>query len=313
MKEEKRNYLIDIIRLFCAILVVSIHTSPFACLNNELLNSVLEKINCIAVPMFLLISGAFFWDKVNNNGLAYIKKYFKRIMIIYLFWSILYAVYIYFEYYNFKNIEQFIKLLVFQLLFYGTYVHLWYFICVIYCIFFATLLIISFGKKYVYKFIFYFFFIIYLLVYFFAKQYFSFEAIRIISNMPFFFLGTFTIKYYKKNCIKISLVFSFILLIIECTLLNIGYYPFSLYLFLLSLFNYINKIEVNNQYIKGFGYYSRITSSIMYTSHFFIILLLEHFFITATSATLFIITIALELIIGCLLSKIQWKIVKYII
>ena len=64
MEEKKhRNNLIDIVKLLCAILVVGIHTRPFDSLDSSILIGAIENLNSIAVPMFLVISGAFFWEK----------------------------------------------------------------------------------------------------------------------------------------------------------------------------------------------------------------------------------------------------------
>ena len=60
MEEKKhRNNLIDIVKLLCAILVVGIHTRPFDSLDSSILIGAIENLNSIAVPMFLVISGAF--------------------------------------------------------------------------------------------------------------------------------------------------------------------------------------------------------------------------------------------------------------
>lgn len=67
MEEKKhRNNLIDIVRMFCAILVVGIHTRPFDSLDSTNLVRAIEKLNSIAVPMFLVIAGAFFGRRLRR-------------------------------------------------------------------------------------------------------------------------------------------------------------------------------------------------------------------------------------------------------
>lgn len=317
MEEKKhRNNLIDIVRMFCAILVVGIHTRPFDSLDSSNLVGAIEKLNSIAVPMFLVIAGAFFWKKVEKTGIIYAKKYLGRIVTMYIFWSAIYAVYTYCVYYDFNTLSSFMKLLVCQLMYYGTYLHLWYFVCVIYCVILSIFALRCFKVSSVCRYIFPFIFLLYIVLYFVLGQQLPMEAKRILCNMPFFFLGTYTFSKNTKNHKEHTVVLlyvSLVGLILEWSFINIGYYPFSLFVFLPCLIRYMNLNEIVGLHLNWLGNYARITSSIMYSSHFLIILFLERVFDSSRGDLNFFITIVVELILGLLLSKCKWKGLKYII
>lgn len=311
--KKNRNSLIDITRLFCAILVVAIHTRPFDSLKSAALIDAIGKINSIAVPMFLLIAGAFFWEKAEHNGVAYAKRYLRRIMTIYVFWSALYAVYTYCVYYDFSTLGAFIKLLVCQLLYYGTYFHLWYCVCVIYCALLSILFLHYLKMGFIRKYIFPFFFALYILMFFVIGQQLPMEAKRMLYNMPFFFLGTRAFQMDTKHHTVIILVISFVSLILEWSFVHIGFYPFSLFVFLPYLFRYMSMHEKTGIRLNRFGRYAQITSSIMYTSHFFIILFLERIIRFRRGDLIFLITVATELAFGWLVSRCKWNGLRYII
>lgn len=314
MEEKKhRNNLIDIVKLLCAILVVGIHTRPFDSLDSSILIGAIENLNSIAVPMFLVISGAFFWEKVEKNGIIYAKKYLRRIVVMYIFWSALYAVYTYCVYYDFNTLSSFMKLLVCQLMYYGTYLHLWYFVCVIYCVILSIFALHYFKMSSVCKYIFPFFFLLYIILYFVLGQQLPMEAKRILCDMPFFFLGTYISSKQKKDYTVVLVYVSLIGLILEWSFIHIGYYPFSLFVFLPCLVRYMNLHEKAGLHLSWLGNYARITSSIMYSSHFLIILFLENIFDSNRGDLNFLITIVVELILGLSLSKCKWKGFKYII
>lgn len=139
------------------------------------------------------------------------------------------------------------------------------------------------------------------------------EAKRILCNMPFFFLGTYISSKQKKDYTVVLVYVSLIGLILEWSFIHIGYYPFSLFVFLPCLVRYMNLHEKAGLHLSWLGNYARITSSIMYSSHFLIILFLENIFDSNRGDLNFLITIVVELILGLSLSKCKWKGFKYII
>ena len=312
-EQKKRNNLIDIVRLLCAVLVVAIHTSPFNSLENTALVDVFVKLNRTAVPMFLLIAGAFFWEKVKQSGITYAKKYFVRIATMYVFWSVLYAACTYPVYYEFPSLLSLIKVFACQLLYYGTFDHLWYFVCVIYCVILSIMLLHYIKAEYILKFAFPFFFATYILLFFAFGQHLSVQAKRILYNMPFFFLGTMAPEKTDKNRVTAIMAVSFVLLLLEWHFYEIAYYPFLLYVFLLYLFKYLSINEKLGQHMNSVGHYAQITSSIMYTSQFLIILPLGKIISFDRGNLIFIITVAVELLLGWLLSRCKLRMLRYII
>lgn len=90
---EKEYYGgIDVIKFFCALAVVVIHTEPFADICG-ILNSVTVNSVCrVAVPFFFMSSGfLLFGNPEARSPLSPpVKKYVKRILFMYLMWSAVY-------------------------------------------------------------------------------------------------------------------------------------------------------------------------------------------------------------------------------
>ena len=117
-----RNNNIDILKIVLAFLVVALHMFPVTKLKGlEGLVSyeIASGITRIAVPTFFLISGYFLRNKLNDA--AYLWKYAKRILLLYVIWQILYLPDL-IRFYHlgwFKRTDMILKLV------YG-YWHLWY-------------------------------------------------------------------------------------------------------------------------------------------------------------------------------------------
>ncbi|MCX6726383.1 MAG: acyltransferase family protein [Candidatus Shapirobacteria bacterium] len=114
-KDKIYNPTIDFIRLISILAVIMIHTSTktLAASGNNLagfpISLVLNQLSRFAVPLFFLISG--FVLELNYsfqpNYFSYLKKRFNRILIPYLFWSLIY----YFIVYTYHS-ENIFKVLV---------------------------------------------------------------------------------------------------------------------------------------------------------------------------------------------------------
>ena len=119
--DSKRNGLVDVTRMICAILVVAIHTNLGK--ENELTRILFQTIARIAVPYFLVVTGWFFYRNTLKNHRA-IFKYIMNLLRAYLIASIPFAVV--FVIRNNKSGTFFRELLV-ALLWKGMSTHLWYF------------------------------------------------------------------------------------------------------------------------------------------------------------------------------------------
>lgn len=100
---------VDLAKFIFAILVVGIHTSPFEAYS-EFGNFVfIDIISGLAVPFFFMTSCYFFFSKLTfENGkikkckenFSRFKKYFIRILILYLLWSAVYLIWQIFDWIN---------------------------------------------------------------------------------------------------------------------------------------------------------------------------------------------------------------------
>lgn len=79
---EKKGNLFDVVKFVCAILVIGIHTEPFA--QYWWMDKAFACLTRFAVPMFFCITGYFLFDRYSGEKLL---KYVKRIMVYYLFWQ----------------------------------------------------------------------------------------------------------------------------------------------------------------------------------------------------------------------------------
>ena len=95
-KDMSRIQSIDVFRVLAIIAVISIHTSPFGGVENNqsyaLLSVAINQGARFAVPFFFVISGFFFAKKIygGNRILPTTTSYLKRLLTIWLFFSIIY-------------------------------------------------------------------------------------------------------------------------------------------------------------------------------------------------------------------------------
>lgn len=92
MKTKKNYESIDLCKFIFSILIVLLHIN-FG--NNLIIDIIKEYISRLGVPYFFTASGFFLSKKLNTNEIAIdvLKKYLKRILLIFGFWSLLYAPY----------------------------------------------------------------------------------------------------------------------------------------------------------------------------------------------------------------------------
>jgi serine/alanine racemase len=90
MMEDKRiSYGLDVVKLFCAFLIVFLHTynRDLGSIGNWFWN----VITSIGVPFFFIVSGFFYAIGLNRISFSkdYFLKYFKRLLIMYVTWTII--------------------------------------------------------------------------------------------------------------------------------------------------------------------------------------------------------------------------------
>ena len=114
----ERNISLDILKLLMAFMVVGIHTTFLIDISPLLSAVTVEGLFRIAVPMFLLINGYFFYDSVQGGKSS---TWFKRVAILYIIWMAIYSPF-WFDTSNFDInwIKRFINQVVLG------FFHLWY-------------------------------------------------------------------------------------------------------------------------------------------------------------------------------------------
>ena len=88
MEENQKRYdSINIMRIICAFLVISLHTSIFASINLGLNSIIAKGISRIAVPFFFISTGYFMVKNITKGG--YVKGFVKKLSLIYLLISVI--------------------------------------------------------------------------------------------------------------------------------------------------------------------------------------------------------------------------------
>ncbi|MBL4931154.1 acyltransferase family protein [Clostridium paridis] len=122
MESTKKTYdSINIMRVICAILVITIHTSALYDLGKIPGETLSLGIARIAVPFFFITAGYFYYERFNQKG--YLFKYLKRIFIYYLGFSFAYTI-LAFSYIKQRNYS--LELIIKDFLFDGFSPTLWY-------------------------------------------------------------------------------------------------------------------------------------------------------------------------------------------
>ncbi|MBQ2815063.1 MAG: acyltransferase [Clostridia bacterium] len=117
IKQKKNYFALDIVKFFCAVLIIAAHFSTERCNFSGLVDYAFS-LYIFAVPFFFTCSGFLFFNNLNKyeskeEKFAYFKKYQKRLWIMYGCWSLVYFTYV--VYYWIKKgvfgIPQFLKYL----------------------------------------------------------------------------------------------------------------------------------------------------------------------------------------------------------
>jgi surface polysaccharide O-acyltransferase-like enzyme len=115
----KRNLSIDILKFIMSFLIVGLHGKIFEDISNPLYYFVVSGITRIAVPIFLIVTGFYFYEV---NMKENFKKWIKRLFYLYIIWTIIYYYWVFLPY----------KAMIISI-FFGYY-HLWYIIGSLYAL-----------------------------------------------------------------------------------------------------------------------------------------------------------------------------------
>lgn len=226
----KKNFVgIDLFKLIAAILIVILHS-----IGNYLGKAgilFISNICCIAVPFFFIVSGYFFGrglqQKTNNERKNYFKKYEKKLIKMYIVWSLIgipFMVRAYLNIYG-NNYSYIFLLMIRNIFFTGTFGIYWYILAMIG----GSILIYYFSSKnrlklmYILSFIFFIFGVLYsgfqgmaenniVLSCLFKLTWIIFACERNFLMVGWFYMGIG--YYFSTHEIKIKLSYSIVLFIL---------------------------------------------------------------------------------------------------
>ena len=283
MNVVNRNCSVDLLKFILAFFVVALH-GHFLKDSSLLLNQLtVNGIFRIAVPIFFIINGFYFFKVINTP-----KNWFKRVSFLYLFWMLIYG-YFWLDLAQLKSLNIFGQL---KIIFFG-YFHLWYLPAMLGAAFILLLL-----KNQSNKLLFVLsisLFIVgvigqYFINYFNVGAIYGIKSLYFYRNfiffgVPFFFIGFLInkIKFYEDLSVRalvIASVFSFILLILESylnynLLQGVKGFDFLLSLIIVcpAIFLLASKVEISGQ-TKFFS----SSSSVIYFVHPLILTILYKLF-----------------------------------
>lgn len=124
----RQNYGgLDRFRIAAALLVIAIHTSPLASVNEGADFFLTRVLARVAVPFFFMVTGQFVvggFLSPSAKGTARFRRYLMKTGLLYVFCILLYLpIGIYAGHYEEMNVGSALRMLVFD----GTFYHLWYF------------------------------------------------------------------------------------------------------------------------------------------------------------------------------------------
>ena len=91
-KIMKQYKSLDFAKFICAILIIILHTAPFASYSKLLTFGFRNIVTVIAVPFFFLTSGFLAFKKIDSldgeKKKTYVVQYLKRLVVMYLIWTV---------------------------------------------------------------------------------------------------------------------------------------------------------------------------------------------------------------------------------
>lgn len=149
---NKRNEYkgIDLAKFICSLFVIAIHVPPLG-FHSPINNYISGYIARLAVPFFFITSSYFLYDKylkTPDSRNSIIKNYLARIVKLYFIWSVIYLPISVVQIYKLNG--GFDVEVVFgyfrQVLFVGSFVHLWYLVALIVSVILFSLMLRLFKK-----------------------------------------------------------------------------------------------------------------------------------------------------------------------
>lgn len=148
----KQYKTIDLFKFICAILIIVLHASPFASYSKALTFGFRNIVTVIAVPFFFAASGFLTFSKLNTmtdetSRNQYVWKYAKRIIQMYLIWSIVYFGFVVYKWIRNGFSAMSVVLYIRNFFFEGSYSTIWFLPAVLAATVFVYLLSKRFSHK----------------------------------------------------------------------------------------------------------------------------------------------------------------------
>lgn len=309
---DKRIDSLDYCKFLMAIFVVAIHTFP---LENSERNFLLRT----AVPFFFTISGYFYFRKWAIQPTLGLGSYLKKIIHLYLFWTVAYlplAVYDY--YYDNKTMQDNLLSFLKDFIFTGQHFYswpLWYLLSLIYMLPIAYLCWVKVKNKYIQIMIFTLTILVHFLLYHMSTNFSSYGYCGHLLEKTLFNGRLFSAYIYlsvayflsKKRCYSlgggaVGLIFvlflNYLLPSMHITTYNIIITMMRI-VFVYSLFSIC--LFFSNKKIKG-AFFAKKASSVMYFTHMYFFFFYSLFFryVGYKGVDAFIVTTLLTLGCSCI-------------
>lgn len=327
----ERNNSIDIFRFISAMLVVAIHSNPATEINPYLGYFCSQILPRVAVPFFFCVSGYFYIKKMNRATekreiIKIFRITFLNYLKIYFFWSIVYLVCDYKQYFcEGVSIKGVIAVIILNFFVYGSYYHLWYFIGIFFSLIIVTWCYLIRAEKILA----YFSVILYLVgvlgsAYYqignkiplfsmlLSSSYFTLIRRILLMALPFFMMGYFLPQISTRK-ISIKVVLTGVLFIGECVVVNILGLNVNiietifLYIFLVCIMVWLLHHPLQEK--KRIGEICRYLASFVYFSHPLFIMAIMQIGIEKNTIV-FILSALLSTVTGLILMNINNKILN---
>lgn len=151
----KQYRTVDLFKFICALLIIVLHTAPFASYSKVLTFGLRNIVTVVAVPFFFVASGFIAFSKINSletecEKNKYMVKHTKRLALMYVIWSAIYFVFVLIDWiqngFTLGKLLEYIKDFFFE----GSFLTIWFLPAVLT----ATLLVFFLRKKLSYETIF---------------------------------------------------------------------------------------------------------------------------------------------------------------
>lgn len=134
-KTQNRIYYLDVLRFIACLSVIMIHASSSYVMkdipsSNFWIGNIFDAISRIAVPVFVMISGALMLDKHYQYSKEKLIKHLKKMLVCFIFWSLFYVFLFNIIFGVIINHQQFDLMKNVVSVFEGYY-HLWFFYLII--------------------------------------------------------------------------------------------------------------------------------------------------------------------------------------